>query len=217
MKKILLSILLFTCSLKFYLFSATLDELLKKMEDADSKITDISFSFKQEILITITQEKSNITGKAIFKKPDLFRIEHLEPEKQIVISDGKEIFFYQQKFNQVTIDDRNSFSDRGNFSKGIFNFSATISTLKNNYNILLSKEDETSKYFVLLLTMKDQTQDTKIKLWISKETYLCKKTEMCSNTIVSTTILSNTKINKGIKDSLFRFKIPKGAQIIRGD
>ena len=98
------------------------EEILKKMDDADLKISDVSFSFKQEILITLTQEKSNITGNAIFKKPDLFKIEHSKPEKQIVVSDGKKIFFYQKEFNQVMIDDWKSLSAKGSFPKGIFNF-----------------------------------------------------------------------------------------------
>lgn len=191
-----------------------LDEILKKMDEADSKITDISFSFSQEILITLTQEKSNITGEAIFKKPDLFKIEHSKPEKQIVISDGKKIFFYQKEFNQVMIDDWKSLSDKGNFPKGIFNFSSTISELKNNYIFLLSEKDETEKYHVLLLILKSQPKDIKIKLWVSKETYLCEKTEMSSETVISTVTISDIKTNKDIKNSVFRFKIPKGAQII---
>ncbi|MDO8734705.1 MAG: outer membrane lipoprotein carrier protein LolA [Elusimicrobiota bacterium] len=191
-----------------------LETLLVKMDKADLKISDVSFSFKQEILITLTQEKSNITGEAIFKKPDLFKIEHSKPEKQIVVSDGKKIFFYQKEFNQVMIEDWKSLSAKGNFPKVIFNFSSTISDLKNSYFILLSENDETEKFYVLLLTLKNQPQAIKIKLWISKETYLCEKTEMKSETVISTVILSDIKTNKGMKDSLFRFKIPKGAQII---
>ncbi|PIU83598.1 MAG: hypothetical protein COS68_03205 [Elusimicrobia bacterium CG06_land_8_20_14_3_00_38_11] len=190
------------------------DEILKKMDEADLKISDVSFSFKQEILIALTQEKSNITGEAIFKKPDLFRIEHSKPEKQIVVSDGKKIFFYQKEFNQVMIDDWKSLSDKGNFPKGIFNFSSTITKLKNNYYILLSEKDDTEKYYVLLLILKSQPNDMKVKLWISKETYLCEKTEISSETVISTVIISDIKTNKGIKDSVFKFKIPKGAQII---
>ena len=191
-----------------------LDEILKKMDEADLKTSDVSFSFKQEILITLTQEKSNITGEAIFKKPDLFKIEHSKPEKQIVVSDGKKIFFYQKEFNQVMIDDWKSLSAKGNFPKGIFNFSSTISDLKNNYIILLSEKDETEKFYVLLLILKSQPKDIKIKLWVSKETYLCEKTEMKSETVISTVTISDVKINKDIKNSVFRFKIPKGAQII---
>lgn len=195
-------------------FQITLDEILKKMEEADLKIADVSFSFTQEILITLTLEKSNITGEAIFKKPDLFKIEHTKPEKQMVVSNGKKIFFYQKEFNQVMIDDWKSLSAKGNFPKGIFNFSSTIFELKNNYHVSLSETDETEKYYVLLLMLKNQPQDMKIKLWISKETYLCEKTEMRSETVVSTVTISNIKTNKGIKDSFFKFKIPKGVQII---
>ena len=192
----------------------TLDEILKKMDDADSKIKDISFSFTQEILITLTQEKSGIKGEAVFKKPDLFRIEHIKPEKQTVISDGKKIFFYQKEFNQVMIDDWKSLSQKGNFPKGIFNFSEAISDLKNNYFISASENEETGKHYVLFLTLKKQKQDMKIKLWVSKETYLCEKTEMKSGTVTSTVTTTDIKTNKGIKDSVFKFKIPKGAQII---
>ncbi len=213
-KKLSVFCFLLLLTARYLLLADTLDEILKKMDEADSKITDVSFSFKQEILVTLTQEKSNISGNAVFKKPDLFRIEHLKPEKQIVVSDGKKIFFYQKEFNQVMIDDWKSLSDKGNFPKGIFNFSSTISDLKNNYFILLSKKDETEKYYVLLLALKNQPKNMKIKLWVSKETYLCEKTEMKSETVISTVTISNIKTNKGIKDSLFKFKIPKGAQII---
>ncbi|MEW6556259.1 MAG: outer membrane lipoprotein carrier protein LolA [Elusimicrobiota bacterium] len=195
------------------LYSAMFDEILKKMDEADSKIADVSFSFIQEILVTITQEKSAITGTAVFKKPDMFKIEHSKPEKQVVISDGKKVFFYQKEFNQVIIDDWESLSETGNFPKGIFNFSSTITGLTKNYNISLLDDEE--KYYVLVLELKEkQLQNTKIQLWISKETYLCEKTEIKTDTVVSTVTISDVKINKNIKDSIFKFKIPKGTQII---
>jgi outer membrane lipoprotein carrier protein len=193
-------------------FADKLDDILKKMEESDSKITDLSFSFNQEILITITQEKSNITGNAVFKKPDLFKIEHVKPEKQLVISDGKKIFFYIKEYNQVMIDDWKSLSEKGNFPKGIFNFSSTISDLKNNYDILLVQEEE--KNYILLLKTKEKQQNIKIKLWVSKESYLAEKTEMATETIISTVNIFDIKLNKEIKDSFFRFKIPRNAQII---
>ena len=191
-----------------------LNEVLQKMDSADSKVANISFSFSQEILIAVSQEKSTITGKATFKKPDLFRIEHANPEKQTVVSDGKKVYFYQPDFDQVMIEDWGSLSEKGNFPKGLFNFSSTISELRKDYDISISTNDETDKYYVLLLTLKKEPKGTKIKLWISKNTYLCEKTEMSSETVISTVILSDIKINKEIKDSLFRFKIPRGAQII---
>lgn len=213
-KKIFLFVPCFLFFVSCSVFADTVDELLKKMDETDLKISDVSFSFEQEILITLTQEKSKIAGEAIFKKPDLFKIEHLKPEKQIVVSDGKKIFFYQKEFNQVMIDDWKSLSDKGSFPKGIYNFSATISDLKNNYYILLLEKEESEKYYVFSLLLKNQPQEVKIKLWVSKETYLCEKTEMKSETVISTVIISDIKTNKGIKDSLFRFKIPKGSQII---
>ncbi|MFH0947954.1 MAG: outer membrane lipoprotein carrier protein LolA [Elusimicrobiota bacterium] len=217
MRKFLLLTLLLSYSLTLCLFATTTENVLKKMEEADLKISDISFSFKQEISITLTQEKSNSMGETVFKKPDLFKIEHTKPEKQIIVADGKKIFFYKKEFNRVMIDDCKTLSEKGNFPKGIFNFSSTISELKNNYYVLLSENDETKKYFVLLLTMKNKMQDTKTKLWISKETYLCEKIEMKSNTVTSTVKISDIKTNKGIKDSFFKFKIPEGAQIILGN
>ncbi|MBN1384119.1 MAG: outer membrane lipoprotein carrier protein LolA [Elusimicrobia bacterium] len=213
MKKIFIPILILLFSTYHLLFTAELDDILQKMEKTDSEITDLSFSFEQEILIVITNEKSSITGEAVFKKPNLFKIEHIKPEEQTVISDGKKIFFYQKEFNQVMIDDWNSFTTRGGFPDGIFNFSSTISDLKKTYDISLL--DDEAKHHVLLLKMKEkQSQDIEIKLWVSKENSIVEKTEMQTETVATTVTISKIKTNKNIKNSVFRFKLPKGAQII---
>lgn len=212
-KKLSIICFLLLLSTRYSLLAYTLDEILQKMEEADSKITDLSFSFKQEVLITITKEKSSINGSAVFKKPDLFKIEHSKPEKQIVISDGKKIFFYQPGFNQVMIDNWDSFSGKSGFPGGIFNFSSAVPELRKNYDISLLEDAE--KYYVLLLKMKkERHQDIEITLWISKESYIAEKTEMRTETVVTTVTISKIKTNKNIKDSVFRFKIPKGAQIL---
>ncbi|MDD5687674.1 MAG: outer membrane lipoprotein carrier protein LolA [Elusimicrobia bacterium] len=217
MKKFLSIIFVLLTTNTYFLLAENIDDILKRMEEADSKIADLSFSFKQEILVTITLEKSNILGEAVFKKPDLFKIEHKEPEKQVVISDGKKIYFYQKEFNQVMIDDWKSLSQKGSFPKGIFNFTSTIPDLRKNYNISLIENgtEPVAKYYVILLELKEkQPQSTKIRLWVSKESYLAEKTEIKTETITSTVVISGIKTNKGIKDSFFRFKIPKGVQII---
>ena len=195
------------------LYSANIEDILVKMEEADSKVTDLSFSFKQEILITLTQETSIINGTAIFKKPDLFKIEHIKPEKQTVVSDGNKVFFYQQEFNQVMIEDWKSLSEKGSFPKGIFNFASAVSDLKKNYDISLLDEQE--KFFIVLLKLKaKQQQDIKIKLWVSRENYMVEKTAIETENVISTVAISDIKINKKVKDSVFKFKIPKNAQII---
>ncbi|OGS43237.1 MAG: hypothetical protein A2539_00105 [Elusimicrobia bacterium RIFOXYD2_FULL_34_15] len=212
-QKFIFLFLILTVALNNFISAITIDEVLKKMEEADSKTTDFSFSLTQEVLVTITQEKSSISGTAIFKKPDLFKIEYNKPEKQIVICDGKKIFFYQKEFNQVMIEDWKTLSEKGNFPKGIYDFSSTISDLGKKYNISLLKEED--KYYIISLILKEkQPQDMAIKLWVSKEKNMVEKTEIRTDTVVSTVSISNIKINKGIKDSFFKFKIPKGANII---
>ncbi|HAM39474.1 MAG TPA: hypothetical protein DCP53_08805 [Elusimicrobia bacterium] len=210
--------LIYFVSVILFLFNSllcaqTIDDVLRKMEKADSELTDLSFSLIQEVFITITQEKSSITGNAVFKKPDLFKIEYAKPEKQIIVCDGKKIFFYQKEFNQVMIEDWKSLSDKGNFPKGIYDFSSTIADLRKKYDISLIK-DEGKNYIISLVLKEKQMQNMVINLWVSKENYLIEKTEIKTDTVVSTVSMSDIKINKGIKDSVFKFKIPKGASII---
>jgi outer membrane lipoprotein carrier protein len=192
----------------------TAEEVIKEAEAKAAGINDISFSFEQETTAKLTRESSFASGRAVFKKPGMFRVEYKKPESQIIVSDGKILGTYNRKLNQATLDRQDTAGGSDMFSSGAFNPVEVFGQIKNNYYAALAGDGESSH--ILLLSPKDNSGSAgTIKLWISRDSLLIEKMATETDTSVSAMKISHIKINDGIKDSAFELKIPKNARLIK--
>jgi len=207
--------LLLTCG--FRCFSSETKDVLNNIENSYSGINDISFNFTQKLTIKISGETETISGNAAFKKPDKFRITNKKPREQTIVCDGKKMYLYSKKLNQVTVEEPGSQGQM--LPRQFFDFSSVISDLTGGYDISIEKED--TDYFILSCTPKGEkripesaSNNSKMKLWISKEKYLLKQMETSTDATVTEISVSKIKTNNNIGESLFKFKIPKGADVV---
>ena len=230
MKK-LAAVIFLLCSMFPAIYAAeqksSLDAVLSGMSKNESSLKTIQIEFTQEMNLKIVNEKNVFSGQIVYKKPDkiyyqTFTSTANDSAKQIIVSNGDKLWFYNIEGNQVFVDRWKNWKGIGFFTPGLFNPKGKMSDFKKLYNFSLDSEDE--KNYVLLLTPKkkiktgleQQLGDTfKFYIWVSKTDYFPVKSSFEAENITATTVIRSYKINLEVPESKFDFKIPAGADVLR--
>ncbi len=190
----------------------SVDEIIKNVEKRYS-ITGFTADFVQESTIKAMDIKDIAKGKGYFKHPGKMRWEYDEPEKQIIITDGNNLWIYKPADHQVMTGHAPSFFGGG---KGA-SFLSDIRLLGKKFRIDLIEKKK--GYYRLKLTPKGKTEElTAIFLTVSEKNFDVERIVTVNmygdETII---IMTGLKFGKNLDDSLFNFKPPAGADIIKID
>lgn len=161
-----------------------------------------------------TLKAMNITdtayGKVFIKRPRLMRWEYEAPEKQIILTDGNELWLYKPEDNQVMKGKAPEYFGDG---KGA-SFLSDIRLVRKNFNV--SSEKDKGEYHVLKLVPKEKKLDIdSVYLWISKKTYDIVKV-ITYNTYGDENLIEMSNFQfRDIDGSVFNFIIPEGTDMLK--
>lgn len=203
-KKVIFSLFL----LHQILFSQSADDILKKAEKKYNAIQDVIIDFTQINVFGVSRIENKLDGKLWMKKKNKYKI---QLENQTIITDGKTVWSYYPLNNQVVIDDYKE--DPNSFSPD-----KLMINIPKNYNaILLGVEKLSNKNtYVLKLNPRDEKSLIKsIKVWLHRDEYLIEKVEVNDVSDNQTTYISKSiTLNSGLKDDIFKLKIPEGVETL---
>jgi len=188
----------------------TLDELMDKVETRHAG-TGFSARFLQQSTIKAMDITDNANGKIQVKRPGMMRWEYEKPTKQVIVSDGQELWVHKPQDNQVMIGKAADYFGDG---KGA-SFLSDIRLIRKNFTLSLEKEKE--GYHVIKLLPKEKKFDiSAIYLSVSKKTFEIEKV-ITYNSYEDETIIqmTNYQFNQDIDNSVFRFTIPQGAEVLQ--
>lgn len=188
-------------------------QLLEKIIQGVEKRYDVSsFSaaFYQESTLKVMEITDTGKGRITVKRPWKMKWEYDSPEKQIYVTDGTDMWIYRPDDNQVQIGKAQS------FFTGIVRavFLLDMEQIKKYFDISLILKDDPTVYTLKLLPKEDIADVSEIYLSISKKTFdvvKIAKYNLNSDEIIYE--LSDFKFNENYPDSLFRLKIPEGADV----
>ncbi len=193
--------------------SATeLKDVLDNLQKRYEKIKDYQADFSQEAVLKLGQTTEKAFGKIYIKKPDMMRWDYDKPRRQQIIINKSEIIIYVPDEKQV-MKDR---APQGSIN--MTSFITNIARIREDFNIAFSqnkKEPNSGKYFLELTPKKEGMNITRAVLDVSEKDFLIEKlsiTDLQGN--ITNVSFSDIKIDAGIRDSLFTFKIPKGVEVI---
>jgi len=182
-------------------------EALQKNYDAT---IDFVADFRQETEVKTLNRTMKASGKLSFKRPGKMLWRYEEPKNQFVLTDGNDLYFYQPEQNQVIKSPlRNAF--RGDiplsFLLGLGNlkkdFNATLKASDDRQNVLrLEPKGETGGFSEILVGASKATSDI---VWVSVR-------DAAGN--LTTLSFAGMRKGVGVSDSLFRVRIPDGADIV---
>ena len=187
-----------------------LDAIISKVQKTYEGIQNIQADFVQLTTSSATKETQKADGLVYFKKPGMMKWEYKSPTNDIIVSDGRTIWSYQQDIGQVMIG--NASDSSASISN---NFLAGMGNLKKDFDIELEKPDNNS--YVLKLNPKlPQPNIQRLYIAVDKKTSLVKQTivfDLLGNE--TKVIFENLRINQSVPANIFKFKIPEGVRVVK--
>jgi outer membrane lipoprotein carrier protein len=191
-----------------------LGRVLEQMQSAESGMERIRFSFRQQIAFTGVSSTTTVNGKALFAKGGKFRIEKMQPERQLTISNGKSLWVYTPAYNQVWQGTPKRWMDSTLLPKGMLPFNNYVADLQKYFDLKLGAVTAADNTVELKAEPKDQQMDYHLTLVVSMDSWLPSSTRYHSESADVVTELSEVEANPDVTDSSFRFTAPKGADVI---
>ncbi len=179
--------------------SATLQEKL-------NAIRTMSATFSQEIK-TKDRDLSSSSGVMALERPGKFRWDTKEPMAQLVIADGTKLWVYDKELEQVTVKKQ----EKGiGGTAGLF-LSGYDSTVARDFEV---KDESKGNQVIFELQAKSKQENVqRLKLTFVQDAL--KRMDMYDqlgqHTIVN---LTQIKLNPKLSSAIFRFKVPKGVDVV---
>lgn len=215
MKKIALAAALFAISLLFTAQPAKTQDpstVVSGIQKKYASINDLSSPFTQVTRIKDLDEKIASSGKVWFKKPGMMKWQYEEPWKDAIVSDGKKVWYFDSRENQVTeMEIESVWAD----SLGSYTIISILEDLDRLFDVRPGAGSTDERGNVLLdLKQKNQEQSKQVTIAVDPKTYMLREIiigDIFGNTTVIK--LGTAEVNLGIPDLFFRFKKPKEARM----
>ena len=177
-------------------------------------VPDFSARFFQTSTLKAMEITDTASGRLLIKRPGMMRWEYEEPDRQIVISDGYQLWIYRPDDNQVMMGKAPSFFGDG---KGA-SFLSDIGKMRKNFNITLEKSVHKDYYLLKLSPVEKQFDLDSIYLSISTKLFDVVRIVTYNSFGDETRIeLSNLQFDQHLDSTLFSFITPEGAEILQID
>ena len=184
------------------------EEVMDKLQSRYHDVNDITIDFTQKSSVEGFGEKV-FEGKLYIKKPKMMRWDYLKPVKQNIFITGEKVLLYMPGQRQAIVQNVSDHTD----AEPAMGLLSNIEKWVDMFSI--KGEDETGDSFRVELRPKTMLLVEKVLVDINKETFNISSMTLFekSGNKVSFSF-SKTKINSGLEDSLFDFKIPKGTEML---
>ncbi|GAK53053.1 outer membrane lipoprotein carrier protein [Candidatus Moduliflexus flocculans] len=190
-----------------------LQTLINKVQAEYERTNDIYASFTQVSHLRSVSKPKESSGMVYFKKPGKMRWEYTNPEQQLLVSDGKTMWFYVADDEQVIVQP----AEDAYGSKTPITFLSGMGKLQNDFYMnLLPESDPATAYKLELLPKQPQPELAKLVLTIDPKTYQIVHTAVYDPYgNITDVYLSNLEINISPPDDVFTFEIPEGVDVIQ--
>ncbi|VEN72978.1 Outer-membrane lipoprotein carrier protein [Candidatus Desulfarcum epimagneticum] len=192
------------------------DSLHAVIERLEKKYAGASFSadFFQTSEIKALDIQDSARGRGYFKAPGKMRWEYDEPEKQLIVTDGRTLWIYHPKDRQVMTGNSPTFFGEG---KG-GSFLMFIKSMRERFVVSQEKAPSPDVFAIRLEPVKKETDTAFIRLFISKDKHEVSEI-ITQNVYGDETSISmrNVRFGRTFDDSMFTFSIPDGVDVVRLD
>jgi outer membrane lipoprotein carrier protein len=195
----------------------TTDEAVEKVQTKYAKVTTLTADFTQESTSKMLgqTQKTEARGRVYFQRPGRMRWEYETRPKNVWVSDGTTLWFYQPEENQVLLEEVDP--EEGRLFMA---FLVGESDLRKDFEIHHwgeEAEETRGGYRIELTPRQPHAMMDKLVLIIDKRTHHVRGAEVYDvYGNVTHTRLKRIRINSELEEDLFRFEIPEGTEVIKG-
>ena len=192
------------------------EEIASRMLEKQGSIED--YSYTMHMTYYIGEKVVETEFKTMYKKPHMiknFIEEPGEEEETLVLSDGEFRWTYAPGTNTVM---KTKIPETPELTGDDYLSIIGITLNDTDISLLGTEEIEGREAYLLEATPKETGEETppySMKVWVDKETWMFLGYEMydSNETLTSKVEIRDLKVNTGIPDSEFEFKIPEGATV----
>ncbi|MCQ1534127.1 outer membrane lipoprotein-sorting protein [Methanosarcina sp. KYL-1] len=192
------------------------EEIAARMLEKQGSIEDYSYTMHMTSYMGEKVVESEF--KTMYKKPHMMKNFLQEPEKEeetLVLSDGEFRWTYAPGTNTVI---KTKLPETPELTGDDYLSLIGITLNDMDVSLLGTEEIEGREAYLLEATPKvagEEAPAYSMKIWVDKETWMLLGYEMydSSGTLISKVEVRDLKVNTGIPDSEFEFKIPEGATV----
>lgn len=170
-----------------------------------------SVRFAQTSALKAMNISDSAAGRILVMRPGLMRWEYETPNVQLIIATPKDIWIYHPDDNQVLHGDAPDFFKGGNGA----GFLSNMSLLKKDFNASLESGGPGTDYHIKLIPKKKTYNVSAIHLVVSAKTFEITSLSTLNPYGDDTRFdLTHYKFNRKFSPGLFRFTVPKGAEVL---
>lgn len=214
MKMILAFAVLLALALPVAAQTLALDDVIRGVEGAYGKMTDLKGEFSQSALNKSLNQTIDAKGVVYLKRGGKLRWEYAEPTRQEIVSDGKTIWIHTPQLNQV-----NTGAAPEALSGPAGSFLSGLGKLRQHFNVRFlnpAQPKDADGNVVLDLTPKQPLPTlARLVLSLDAKSYEVRKAvvyDQFENTVTMT--FTKVAVNTGLPDNLFVFTAPKGTATV---
>jgi outer membrane lipoprotein carrier protein len=209
-----------------------LKDVVAALEKGYAGLQDVQADFSQKTTIAAVNREQKGSGEVLLKRPAsataMFRFNYSKPKQQI-ISNGKQVWFYTPENKQVMVNSVAAMFAGGNSIA--LSYLTGLGHVSRDFEVAFAKEpqDKQGNYQLELTPKKPSPVLARLQLTVSSETVEQMRTSGEVKNIfpiVSSIVhdsggnrtridYSRARVNRGIADGTFNFKIPKGVEVIK--
>ncbi len=195
--------------------SSSYEPYLQKIQKRYSRLPGLILSYKRELISKSLDMlgrgmKEDIgTGKIFLKPPCLLRIEQQKPTHEIIINNGKEIWWYIPSRNTAYRYKTADFGKELHILKDIF---TGMNDIKKGFDISLEKGDR--DIFLLLRPVRPWQDIEKIRIQIDSHDFRIRMVKIYNLLGSITCFRLDNEIRADLKKGIFSIHIPEGTRII---
>jgi len=211
---------------------AALKDVVSALEKGYLSLQDVQAEFVQKTSIAGINREQKGSGELLLKKPAsataMFRFNYTKPKQQIV-SNGKQVWFYLPENRQVMVSSVTEMFKGGNSIA--MNYLTGLGHVSRDFDASFAQEpqDRNGNYQLELLPKKPTAVLAKLQLTVSAvavENFLRDGSVQDVFPVVASVIhdaggnqtrieYSRVRVNKGLANSRFTFKVPQGVEVIK--
>jgi outer membrane lipoprotein carrier protein len=212
--------------------AASLHEVVTALEKAYAGLQDVQADFSQKTTIGGLSREQKGSGEVFLKRPAsataMFRFNYTKPKQQIICN-GKQVWFYTPETKQVVVNSVSAMFAGGNAIA--LSYLTGLGHVSRDFDIAFAKEiqDKNGNYQLELTPKKGSPVLAKLQLTVAADAVSqLQNSGDVKNTfpIVASVVhdaggnrtridYSRSRVNKGLDNSKFSFKIPEGVEVIK--
>ena len=195
--------------------SQPVSELVDRVQAHLDEVRDFEARFTQRYIRRIARKAIEEKGRVAIKKPARMRWDYLTPEKKLSVTDGDKSYFYLPEENQVVVS-HSAGIDLGLTPGSPMSLLAGNTRLVDSFTAVLSPTEPRSGGVMLRLTPRSPREDfERVELEVAPEDGQLLRIVVTDSQGDETEFLfEDIEENRGLPDSIFRFVIPTGVEVV---